>query len=245
MMYIKKESVSTDAAQEIGRVKRDFEWDKVSKTDKEKARVAFDQLEKSFIRKQLFSEQKGICAYCMRRISDDGSSTIEHWLPISADATQALEYSNMMLSCDGGRKTGNENARRVLSCDAAKEDNTIKISPYNKDQMAKIRYNRDGYLYIYPKDSELQNDIDYVLKLNGEIDKNGKKISDTSNGLVRGRKQVYQYYERYIKNLDKRGKALEGAIRKKINEITDSEEYPEFAGVWLYFLNRKIRQAKM
>ena len=242
MIYIRKGSASADVSREINRVKRDCGWDKKQEKDRETARNAFDQLDKSIIRRQLIPEQKGLCAYCMRRIEGDSALPIEHWTPISADARKALEYSNMMLCCDGGQKTAEPETEKVLSCDAAKGDKTITISPYNKEHMRKIKYNREGYISVYPEDAKLQDDIDYILKLNGEIDSSGKMISDTSSALVYSRRQVYQNYVTFITLLGKKGRVTAGAIRKKIDEISNAEEYIEFAGVWLYFLHRKLRQ---
>lgn len=241
MIYIRKGYASSEVSQEINRVKRDNNWDKVRSTDKEIARIAFDQVDKSIIRKQLFAEQKHLCAYCMRKIKkeEEQNATIEHWLPVSVDATKTLDYNNMMLCCDGGRKI--TKTPHIVCCDAAKEDKSIKISPYNREQMERIRYRSSGRIEVCPTDENLQNDIDNVLKLNGEIDKNGHLISDTSTGLVYGRKQVYQNYTTYITSLSKKGKATATIIRKKIDELSQSEEYVEYVGVWLYLLKRKLK----
>ena len=240
MIYISKGHASSEIVQEINRVKRDNDWGKVRPSDSETARAVFDQIDKGMIRKQLLTEQKQLCAYCMRRIGrEENDMSIEHWLPISADATKALDYNNIMLCCDGGRRASS--MPHVTCCDAAKGDRIIKISPYKRDQMEKIRYRSDGTIHIYPADIDLQHDIDYVLKLNGEVDKDGKMISDTSTGLVYGRKQVYRYYHEYILLLKKKGKISAATIRKKIDELTQADEQKEFVGVWLYFLKRKLK----
>ena len=70
MLYIKKEPPSPEVAQEISRVKRDAQWRQSEQADSANARIAFDLLDKSIIRKQLIKEQHGLCAYCMRRIND-------------------------------------------------------------------------------------------------------------------------------------------------------------------------------
>ena len=46
---------------------------------------------KDEIRKNLLEEQHYLCAYCMRRIEDNGRKTsIEHWYPLSQDKEKAL-----------------------------------------------------------------------------------------------------------------------------------------------------------
>ena len=238
MIYIRKESPSSAVSQEISRVKRDF--GRISKDDKDKARDAFDHLDKAVIRSQLLDEQKRICAYCMRRIDIKQPLTIEHWLPISADAAQALEYSNMLLCCDGGRNNPFPDSPHILCCDAAKGDQLIKISPYNREQMEKIRYRRDGRVVVYPEDRNLQYDIDHVLQLNGHIGNDGVFVSDTSTELVYSRKQAYRNCEMYINGLRKKGKNTSAIIQRKIRDLTEAEEYKEFVGVWLYLLKRKV-----
>ena len=241
MIYIRKGPPSTEVSQEINRVKRDFDWSHVAKDDQNKARTAFDQLDKKMIRDQLFREQKSLCVYCMRKLKNDESASIEHWIPISSDATKALDYSNMMLCCDGGRSSAV--MPRVLCCDAAKADRVISISPYKEEQMERIKYRSSGEIVIVPQDKELEHDINQVLKLNGDMDEKGNMVSDTSSGLVYGRKQVYRNYERFISGLGKKGKPIGSTIRKRIEEMCQKDEYDEFAGVWLYFLRRKLRSS--
>ncbi len=230
MLYIKKEPPSPEVAQEISRVKRDAQWRQSEQADSANARMAFDLLDKSIIRKQLIKEQHGLCAYCMRRINDSkkmNRTVIEHWMPIDADFSQALNYSNMMVCCDGGRM--NDDAHRIMHCDASKGNRVIAISPYNKEQMDKIRYDRNGRVYTSPEDKVLEKDINQVLHLNEAAD------------LVYGRMQTYKNFETYIKGLDRKGKSISTAVRKKVEEISNAKEYDEYAGVWLYLLKRKLR----
>ena len=242
MIYIEKVTPSREVSQELNRVKRDTGWENISADDKNKARSAFDQLDKRIIRAQLLDEQKGICAYCMRRITEQKHTSIEHWMPISDDATKALDYDNMLLCCDGGRNDVADGSDQTLCCDAAKDNRTIKISPFQKGQMEKIRYDRQGRIYVYPLDQDLQNDIDHILKLNGDVDSNGFFISDTRNRLRYYRKRAYQDCEVYYKRLNKRGKLRAAVLRKRLKEITQSKEYMEFVGVWIYLLKRKLKE---
>lgn len=69
--------------------------------------------------------------------------------------------------------------------------------------------------------------------------KNNKFVADTSTELVKGRKDTYRLYKRIIKKLDYDGKCNSTQVKKKIDEIQAAEQKPEFAGVLLYFLNKK------
>ena len=241
MIYIQKRHASPEVAAEIRRVKEDTKWDNIDHTNHELVRGAFDQLNKEIIRKQLLQEQKGLCAYCMRRIRDDAlqSVVIEHWRPITEDGDAALEYENMMACCDGGSRVDAD--PHILCCDASKGNHSITISPYNKSHMDRIRYDKDGIIRIYPESAELTRDINEVLKLNGEIDEKGNVIHDTATRLLYGRRQVYKHFEDYIKRLAKQGKAIKPTVQQRIEQINQADQYVEYAGVWLYFLKRKLK----
>ncbi len=242
MLYIEKEPVTSPVAQELSRIKRDNSWESLDYTDTHQIRAIFDALDKKTIRQQLIREQRGLCAYCMRRIKDNENTTIEHLIPISKDGKQALNYENMMACCDGGRRSQATN--RVLCCDASKKEQEIGISPYNREQMKRIRYDRHGFLHISPEDSDLERDINEVLKLNGEQNAQGQFLHDTSTRLVYGRKQAYEKYYGFIKGLSKTGKPIPQAVRKKIEEMNEAPVKDEFAGVLLFFLNRKLRSVQ-
>lgn len=77
-------------------------------------------------------------------------------------------------------------------------------------------------------------------KLNG-IWKNDKFLADTTTGLVKGRKDAYQRYEYFIKRLGKKGRCTSAQVKKKIDEIETADEWLEYAGVILYFLNKKYQ----
>lgn len=70
----------------------------------------------------LMDEQGCICCYCMQRIADD-SAHFEHFKPQSVCEAEVLEYTNMLLSCNGhqgdrthcGHKHGSEFYPMLLS----------------------------------------------------------------------------------------------------------------------------------
>ena len=236
MLYIERAQPSQEAVNEISRVKIDCK-DLLDKRDPQSARGAFDCLNKSLIRDCLIKEQHGLCGYCMRHIENDIHMTIEHLDPIEKNVDGALDYENMLGVCDGGRTIEKKywpTGQHILCCDAAKGSQEITISPYNKEHMNKIRYREDGTIYTYPKDDILERDINDVLHLNGE---NGL---DTSTGLLRGRREAYRSFFNEMKRQDKN--ISRAYIERRIRAIESKDEYPEFAGVILYFLKRKLQQ---
>ena len=236
MLYIKKSQPSKEAVNEINRVRREQKA-LLEKRDHQIARKAFDCLDKSLIRECLIKEQHGLCGYCMRRIENDATTTIEHWEPIERNVDGVLDYGNMLGVCDGGSKVKEadlEDGRRILCCDAAKGNQEITISPYNKSHMDKIRYREDGRICTHPRDEILERDINDILHLNGE---NGL---DTSTRLLRGRREAYRSY---FDEMRRKGKNISRAyIERRIRAIKSKDEYPAFAGVILYLLKRKLRE---
>ena len=55
-----------------------------------------------YVKEVLVREQKGLCAYCMRRIYRDSHCKIEYLVPLSRDREKALDYHNLRGVCDGG-----------------------------------------------------------------------------------------------------------------------------------------------
>lgn len=241
MLYIEKKTPPSEMVREVSKIKSSPEWKTVKDGNTKEIRDAFDKLTKETIRKSLLEEQHYLCAYCMRKVQNNGQKTsIEHWYPLSKDKEQALDYRNMLAVCDGGKKwTGK--GKKLLCCDAYKADeDELTISPLNKQQMDKIAYDKDGFIKTDPQDEKMDEDIRDILRLNG-IWKHGKFLADTSTELVKGRKDTYLSYKRFVAKLNRDGKCTSSKIKRKIEEIETAEQWPEYAGVLLYFLNKKYQ----
>lgn len=142
--------------------------------------------------------------------------------------------------CKGGANVAiGEGQKRELCCDGFKGDEEITINPQNYDQMQKIKYTKNGE--IYTGDSVLDDDINNKLRLNGVFYKDGRFKCDTSTELIKGRRDAYTEYESIIHVLNKRGKLTSTAVLREIQRIESKEKMPEFAGVILYFLQKKYK----
>ena len=243
MIYIKKSECPNAVQYSINQVKHSEQWKKVNGNPK-RARDCFDMLDKESIRESLLDEQHGLCAYCMKRITVDNMK-IEHWKAITSDVNEALDYKNFAGCCDGGSNLDVEDDKRVLCCDSAKGNQDIKINPWNKEQMALVSYTKQGRINI--TDEELQKELDYILQLNGEIC-NEKFFHDTSTQLIKGRKDAYDNYKKYVEGISRQlgndKKRIANCISKRICELESRDEYEEFIGVTLYFLKRKLRHCR-
>lgn len=239
MLYIKKGNPPAEMVREVSQIKSMPDWKKIEQGDTAAIRAKFDELSKGPIRRSLLEEQGGLCAYCMRRITDDGRTTsIEHMYPLSRDKEKALDYGNMLAVCDGGKNIKGS-CEKTLCCDAKKKDEVeLSISPFCESQIDKLKYDKAGFIKTDPQDEKIEKDLNEILGLNG-VWKNGKFSTDTATNLVKGRRDAYKRYDKFIRRLDKKGKCTSAQIKKKIVEIEQAEQKQEYAGVLLYFLKKK------
>ena len=89
------------------------------------AKSEFDRLDKAKLREVMYTEQRSLCVYCERYISEEAGIRdpkrphIEHWRPKSRCPEHAFHWPNLYLSCSTcqtcGHRKGN---RRLRSGDA-------------------------------------------------------------------------------------------------------------------------------
>lgn len=224
----------------INQIKRSDVWRNISDKDVKAIRDQFESLPKDSIRYTLLKEQHGLSAYCMRRIHNDSSTTIEHWAPLSKNKEQALQYSNFLGVCHGGRKSEADD-NKILCCDASKGEKAIRISPWNESHIKDIAYTSAGIIYTLSGNSDFEEDINRILCLNGLMDEKGNFV-DTSTEIVKGRRDSIQWCKNLYKALDRQGKCTSLVLKKKIDEIEQAEIMPEYAGVKLFYLKKKYRE---
>lgn len=111
------------------------------------------------VKKDLIHEQKGLCCYCCCQL-DENDSHIEHFFPQSKYPQMDLDYSNLFVSCNGGRKKA--------SCGNKKEDIDPKgavISPTDENCGAAFSYTLRGKIEAIDGYVLAQSTID-ILSLN-------------------------------------------------------------------------------
>lgn len=238
MIYIEKEGLSAELGRKIIEIRKSDLWKSIEKDNTNAVRQVFDQVfPKDDIKAVLIHEQKGLCAYCMRRIHMDAHSRVEHFVPLSADKEKAIDYNNMLGVCDGGEKiTGQQG--HILCCDAHKKETEICTSPLNKVQMDKIAYKPDGTIYTEPRDDVMEKDINETLLLNG-IRKPDGSVRDTSTEILKGRRDAYDRARKMMEHLNRSGKCTSGAVKKIMDSLLHQEEREEFVGVKLYYFRKK------
>ncbi len=128
------------------------------------------------LRASLRAEQRGLCAYCNRRLPPmtpetavdayDPAVRIELWRPRSASGTDPFAWEDLLACCSGGGAA----ARLVdRTCDRRKEDQALTVHPARPvpDPEQAVRLNAGGRATA--KSAALQGEVDDVLGLNAPL----------------------------------------------------------------------------
>lgn len=119
--------------------------------------------DKQSLRESLVAEQRGICCYCMSRITaDPGKMKVEHWQSQANFPDQQLEYANLLGACSGGE--GKPPKRQ--HCDTRKGLQPLSLNPAAPahDVERILHYDADGA--IRSSDSQFDKELNEILNLN-------------------------------------------------------------------------------
>lgn len=182
-----------------------------------------DGNERAAVRKALVRDQGGLCAYCMRRITEDrNSSHVEHITPQSkaggTDDPLSLDYGNMLGVCTGMRNG-------VRTCDRARGDADLAVNPLKPDTLSSIEYTYDGR--IWSSEHEVNNSLNKTLNLNCEA------LVHERRGVASGVKKVVVGWMELPE--DERQRKCLNALAK-VKALTPEKE--EYVGVKIYLLER-------
>ncbi len=176
--------------------------------------------QKREMREHLLREQGGLCAYCMRRVTNDEKKcTVEHWRPRSDEQTDPFHWPDLLAVCDGG---GSGAKRDTAHCDRIRGDTPLTLHPAHPSQNIEdlLRYDADGHLHPI-KDTPDVN----TLNLNCDRLKGNRRA--VIDAVLQGAQQ-----------------ADATALRRFIQrwEHTDKNHLrPEYAATALYFLRRRLQ----
>lgn len=201
----------------------------------ERARAAFNQIDKAAVRRTLANEQGALCAFCMLRIDPEAvappskgahpepTMKIAHRTPIDVDSMQALKWNNLLGSCDGGQRSG----RYKWTCDAAQGPKALVVDPTQAGSCARLRYERRDArmgLFITSDDPALKADVEDKLGLNtGDLPELRQKaweafrVQQQKSAPKRyGRPAWVAYYETWIKQFGAQLPEMLGVIEAKL-----------------------------
>ncbi len=141
MINIRKTNEPTDLLNEKIRIRREL--------GREVTANDYDNFRKDNLNELLLREQGGLCCYCMCRINSDNMQ-VEHFLPKGNPeyAARALDYDNLLATCNGGKKKGEKNNKSLYHCDTKKADALLDVLPNpadeSRDYAEIITYGADG-----------------------------------------------------------------------------------------------------
>lgn len=190
------------------------------------------------IKKQLYKEQGGLCAYCMSRLPEeallqagDDRITIEHWAPrhpiADGATTDPLDYKNMLAVCEGNRHGG---SRGKLVCDAAKGNTPITVNPLVRETLEGIYYTSDGG--IHSRNADVDFDLTTTLNLNC-----------VSASLPLSRKSALNSLQAYV-NRQFRGKpATKEGLRRILNKYeSQTDKKSPYVGILTWWLRKRLKR---
>ena len=128
--------------------------------------------DKDGLRQALVTEQRGLCCYCMGRITANSSRMkIEHWRCQSGHPDEQLRYRNLLAACLGG----DGQPQRLQHCDTRKGDRDLRWNPADPAHHieTRLRYETDGS--IRSNDDEFDGQLTEVLNINLPFLMNNRK----------------------------------------------------------------------
>lgn len=203
---------------------------RIDKTDYEGYR------EKDQLRKALVKEQRGICCYCMGRITPKiNKMKIEHFLSHSGHPDERLVYSNLFGAC-----LGNMNADAEKHCDTLKKSKEFHFHMCSSGNIhTDIEYRNDGVIF---SNIELLN-----KEIGGEYDElKGKFTPGVLNlnisGLINARKNTLQgFIDTYLKiGKGKLNKEMLVRQRDKWSGVSNDDELQPYCMIVVYYIEKKL-----
>ena len=112
------------------------------------------------LKQSLLEDQGYLCCYCNRLLIFDPSSDqssventlpteVEHLATVTLQPKRALDYTNLMVSCDGGRldpsgKQKKNVPEKHLTCNAARGSKPLNVTPEQPDCEVRVQYALNG-----------------------------------------------------------------------------------------------------
>jgi len=196
-------------------------------------------LNKIEIQRQLLQEQKGLCAYCMSRISiNEGMRPrmiIEHIKCRTNYTDLQLDYENMLGVCLGG----SDNKFRQAHCDKSKDSSSSHydiqtLNPLKVNVESFIQFIETGTMLSLNKDISVDKDIE-ALNLNEEFLRinRGQILRELKDGYKRAWNRSSSDVHHFLnENI------------KKWSQLNPKGYLPEYNLVALKFLNKKLDRIK-
>lgn len=186
------------------------------------------------IRRQLWEEQNGLCAYCMCKIKAPEDVRIEHYNarhPKSGtyDAANTLDYKSMLGVCYGNSLQPGV-SEEDKTCDAHRGNIPLTVDPRDIYSIRKICYTSNGY--ITSTDTEIKKDVEETLNLNCK-----------ASSLPENRKNVLIQVKREIKKMcgNRNHDTYLAVLEKVYKRYTEQQRPIPYCGIVISWLEKQLR----
>lgn len=187
------------------------------------------------VREQMWKEQRGLCAYCMKKIDAPSVVRVEHCRPRHPkdeqkhDKKATLDFKWMLGVC-----YGNSLVRGVdpedKTCDAHRGNTELTVNPFDEVSVRKIKYKADGS--IYSDDVQINEDVTETLNLNCQ-----------ALSLPEIRKNVLMEEKKRIVNKCK-GKghdAYKRELERTYAKLVEERNLTPYCGIIISWLESKLK----
>ena len=183
--------------------------------------------DKQALRQSLVAEQRGLCCYCLSRITPEaGRMKIAHWHSQNQHPDEQLDYLNLLGACLGGQGK----SPLLQHCDTRQGNRDISKNPANPAHQVERLIHFEGDGTITSDDVRFNGELNETLNLNTKFLKNNRKAT----------------LDAFKMTLDKRGQppplTLERWLREWNGETRAGELQP-FCQIVVYWLRKRISQA--
>jgi uncharacterized protein (TIGR02646 family) len=183
------------------------------------------------LKRFLESEQKGLCCYCMKRVTAK-NSIVEHFLSQSMFPEYQTDYYNLYLACCYSVGKAKENQH----CDVRKSDELIvKLMSFRR---ASGKLCQDLFQYsendgsILPAE-DIAEDLKQILK---EVNLVIETLNLNAIELKEERRKFIENIKPIIQNANKtKLQSMKTEYETKLNQ--------KFAGVAIYLINEKLKKS--
>ncbi|WP_027185387.1 retron system putative HNH endonuclease [Desulfovibrio inopinatus] len=157
------------------------EWKALANEDWQPTYDDLRSKEKKAVKKALMQEQGYICCYCERRLVDNDSH-IEHFHPQHRPEVDALDFNNMLCSCQAQLERGKPRHCGNLKGDWF--DEQLLISPLDPSCQTRFRFTGDGR--ITPAHHDDNAAAETIDRLGLDIPKLREMRSKAIEGIMEG-----------------------------------------------------------
>lgn len=218
-------------------IQRGKEPDSLLRYRKSSPTACYEELpaeQREDIRKQMWEEQCGLCAYCMRRIKSPKDVRIEHYQarhPLEGYYRKAetLNYKSMLGVCFGNSIGWNVKKENLI-CDAHRGNKKLSVNPYDIHSIRKIKYTSDGF--ITSDDEGIREDVEKTLNLNC-----------SASSLPENRKNVLFEVKRKIYDICKgRDHDTYLAVLEKVYKgYVEKRQLTPYCGIIISWLEKQLK----